>query len=305
VEAASKHRSGWLLGDSKIYIYASRVVLMEEVWDSAANAKKYDSFTKLHRTYHVAARQLLRLVSVTPGALIVELACGTGVLTHMLAERVPKSVRIISTDRSNQMIRVARRNVISKNVEFIKCSAETIDLKIQGKADLAICNAAFWQFDVDRALAAISKILKDSGRVLFNISQQHFIDVRQHGPVLGTMMREEAVADGALEMHTPWTESLIRIVAEQNGFSLTAMKVGSVNASLNVSYGFLKIPAMTRPWFPDLTYQTRMRFLDRVWRRLDGKRKSAVFRTKWYCFELTKNVHWSAAKPEQHTGDPR
>src|SRR5436190_433165 len=67
-----------------------------------------------------------------PGQTILELACGTGDLGFMLAERVGSEGRVISTDFAEHMVEVAKRNGEGRgldNVEHRVMDAERMDLE--------------------------------------------------------------------------------------------------------------------------------------------------------------------------------
>jgi malonyl-CoA O-methyltransferase len=55
--------------------------------------------------------------------------------------------KIYAIDFSNNMLDIAKKMIKSKKVEFICSDVKNIDKFINEKADIIVCNSAFWQFD--------------------------------------------------------------------------------------------------------------------------------------------------------------
>src|SRR5919199_6350128 len=94
----------------------------------------------------------------------LDLGCGSGRLTELLAERLQRG-RVIAVDRSANMLAQARERmepVFGDRVEYLQCSLDELDL--DQAADLAFSNAAFhWIQDHPRLFAAIFRALKPGG----------------------------------------------------------------------------------------------------------------------------------------------
>jgi ubiquinone/menaquinone biosynthesis C-methylase UbiE len=118
----------------------------------------------------------LNFLLLREGSRILELACGTGACTELLA-RFCNRGEIVAVDRSSGMIATARDNVRSSgatSVEFIVADASNLPLKPSYKSnfsfDVAICNSAFWQFD--NALKVLQDLripLKKDGQLGFSV----------------------------------------------------------------------------------------------------------------------------------------
>jgi len=125
--------------------------------------------------YRNVAQGLLNLLELREDSRILELACGTGACTELLA-RFCNMGEIVAVDRSPAMIATAQDNVTSAevtNVQFLVADASTLPLKQADKNDLkfdlAICNSAFWQFDnALRVLQDLQSLLKKEGEFGFS-----------------------------------------------------------------------------------------------------------------------------------------
>jgi demethylmenaquinone methyltransferase/2-methoxy-6-polyprenyl-1,4-benzoquinol methylase len=67
-------------------------------------------------------RRAIAMLDVEPGARVLDLCCGTGVMTRDVAAKVIDG-SVVGVDFSPAMLAVARRNVTSPSVEFLEADA--------------------------------------------------------------------------------------------------------------------------------------------------------------------------------------
>jgi len=107
-----------------------------------------------------------------PGQTVLELACGTGDLGLMVAERVGDEGRVISTDFAADMVDVARRQAEARgatNVEQRVLDAERMDLE-DDSVDAVVCRWGYMLMaDPAAALAETRRVLRDGGRLAFAV----------------------------------------------------------------------------------------------------------------------------------------
>jgi ubiquinone/menaquinone biosynthesis C-methylase UbiE len=139
-----------------------------EAWDRSA--AEYASFASRSTLYLDTATALVRAAQIGPGMTIVDLACGSGVVSAAILS-LDCDVRIVATDFSAQMIAEARERLASANVSFHCAPAEQLSQVSPARVDRVLCNAAFWQFDQDRALSEIAKILTPSGKCVISVPE--------------------------------------------------------------------------------------------------------------------------------------
>jgi trans-aconitate 2-methyltransferase len=97
----------------------------------------------------------------------LDLGCGSGRLTELLVQRLPRG-RVIAVDRSANMLAQARERLepaFGERVEYLQGSLDDLDL--EGVADLAFSNAALhWVRDHPRLFGAIFRALRPGGRLV-------------------------------------------------------------------------------------------------------------------------------------------
>ncbi|MCM1498335.1 MAG: class I SAM-dependent methyltransferase [Clostridium sp.] len=119
-------------------------------WNSTLYDKKHDFVAEY-------GKGLLEFVPRNDGQAILDLGCGTGVLTVQLAELCNK---IVGVDSSRSMIDKAKEQFSS--IEFMVCDA--LALPFENEFDVVFSNAVFhWISDHDALLKSIHKVLKPQG----------------------------------------------------------------------------------------------------------------------------------------------
>ena len=131
-------------------------------------ADSYDSYAK------VQADVARRLTAMLPAAeeksgckTILEIGCGTGNFTTMLADRLP-GAKIVALDFSPEMIAKARQKMKTAAIEFVCVEGEQfLEEAAAGSFDLLASNGALqWFSNIDRTLADIARILSAHGTFL-------------------------------------------------------------------------------------------------------------------------------------------
>ena len=110
---------------------------------------------------------LVNAARPTAGERVLDVACGTGVVARIAAERVGPSGRVIGVDLNPGMIRVARSlpAPIGAPIEWLERSA--LDLRLEDASfDVVLCQQGL-QFFPDKALALreMRRVLDHGGRL--------------------------------------------------------------------------------------------------------------------------------------------
>lgn len=132
-------------------------------------AALYDLFCPLGKDSDFFLGEAKRIGSET----IIDLGCGTGILTVELAKQ---SSRVIGVDPAGEMLKLARNRPGGQRVQWLKGSTEAfagLDFLDSGGADLVIMTSHVAQFFLEesawrQALKDIKNILKPGGRLLFD-----------------------------------------------------------------------------------------------------------------------------------------
>jgi SAM-dependent methyltransferase len=142
-------------------------------WD--LSARQYDAYASEKNLYRDSAAAMVQLAGIKPGMTVLDLACGTGIVTEAIVKASEGlDVKIIGVDFSPEMLALARKRVGSAGVEFHCRRAEELTEVVKSPVDLVLCNAAFWHFERELAAAEISRILKPTGRLLIGLPPQNF-----------------------------------------------------------------------------------------------------------------------------------
>src|SRR5262245_55953024 len=107
-----------------------------------------------------------------PGQTIVELAAGTGEAGFLAAARLGETGRLISSDRSPNMVEAARRAGVElglANVDYRVLDAERISLE-DATVDGVLSRFGYvLRGDPPAALAEIRRVLRPGGRFAFSV----------------------------------------------------------------------------------------------------------------------------------------
>ncbi|WP_138471259.1 methyltransferase domain-containing protein [Poseidonocella sp. HB161398] len=119
------------------------------------------------------ARELIRRARPRDGDNILDLGCGTGVVTRMVAKAVPAPGSLTAADHSPEMLAVARSLAEQAGLQADWVEADAGSLPFgDGRFDIAFCQQAL-QFFPDRpaALRELHRVLRAGGRVACCVQQ--------------------------------------------------------------------------------------------------------------------------------------
>jgi len=107
---------------------------------------------------------------------VLDLACGTGVVSYLLLKKFPK-IKITAVDLSEEMLKYYRKNFNSYikkgQIEVIQGNIEKLDKILKNRKnyyDVAFIASAIYNVRTKPTILAIHKILRKGGYVIFNIS---------------------------------------------------------------------------------------------------------------------------------------
>ena len=133
------------------------------------------NFSKSALTYddHAAVQRkcadvLLGLVKGGNFQRILEVGCGTGTYTQLLSDEC-REAKITAVDISKEMIDVAKKKVMGKNISFVVDDGEYLPIN-GSKLDLITSNAVFqWFEDLRGTLKTFSEALDKKGMLCFSM----------------------------------------------------------------------------------------------------------------------------------------
>ncbi|MFQ5736667.1 MAG: methyltransferase domain-containing protein [Thermodesulfobacteriota bacterium] len=109
-------------------------------------------------------RMKMLLGELKPGSRVLEVGCGTGLLT---VEAVKTKARIFTLDVSYELLDLARKKKGAGKAAFSCASAYELGFR-DGSFDYVIGMSVLHHLDMDKALSEFSRVLKDGGRLIFS-----------------------------------------------------------------------------------------------------------------------------------------
>jgi trans-aconitate 2-methyltransferase len=125
-------------------------------WD----AETYDRVSLPQQEWALAVIERLALRG---DETVVDAGCGTGRVTRLLLERLPRG-HVIGVDVSPSMIALARE-ALGERAELVVC--DLLDLELERPVDAVFSNATFhWIRDHERLFARLHAALRPGGRLV-------------------------------------------------------------------------------------------------------------------------------------------
>lgn len=111
---------------------------------------------------------LMALASLAPGEKVLDVACGTGLVSLEAARAVGPLGQVLGIDLSGQMVEAAGRRAKEcglLNVDFARMDGETLDLPDEG-FDAALCAfGLMYMPESGQALQEMRRVLRPGGRL--------------------------------------------------------------------------------------------------------------------------------------------
>ena len=116
------------------------------------------------------ATDLASRVNVPPKASVLEIACGTGIVTRHLRDSIPADARLTATDLNQAMMDYAAQKFRpEENVAWKQADATDLPFPDQS-FDTVVCQFGLMFFpDKPNAAAEVYRVLKPGGAFLFNV----------------------------------------------------------------------------------------------------------------------------------------
>jgi ubiquinone/menaquinone biosynthesis C-methylase UbiE len=118
--------------------------------------------------YGAVVDELIDAMRLAPGAVVVDVGCGTGALTRRLAGRVGPTGRVVGADINAYLLReasaIARHQELGDVIAFEVGSAEALPFP-DGRFDAALACTVLDEVDADRGLAELARVVRPGGRV--------------------------------------------------------------------------------------------------------------------------------------------
>ena len=170
-----------------------------------------------------STQELVSMADIKKGDQVLDIACGTGVVTKKVSSRVGKSGKVVSFDISNKALEIAKKfNSTKKNIDFILADAETAFLKNQ--FDVITCQYALFFFpNSKKALCNAKRVLKKDGTIAVSV---HGHDVPFFNCILDAIMKfiPDYVPPGAPNLDRFGSQKALKAEVKKSGFSKIVVK---------------------------------------------------------------------------------
>jgi ubiquinone/menaquinone biosynthesis C-methylase UbiE len=198
---------------------------MREFWDERAredafyfvdNRIKYKDPAEEKRFWEMGREDLDRLlgavdVALAPGWTVVEIGCGVGRLTRVIAERVA-SVKAL--DVSSQMLAIAQNeNSGLDNVEWLHGDGVSLNGVVDASADAAVSHVVFQHIPDPQItlgyIREVGRVLKPGGVAALHLSNDKA--VHEQKQPLGERLRSLVGRAPKGQAHAAWTGSAVEL----------------------------------------------------------------------------------------------
>ena len=151
--------------ESKDIKYKQRTIL---VWNEVA-PYYHKRWAKNEIGPFNVTNELIKSAKIKSGQKILDLACGTGLVTKKILNKVGKNGEVYGIDSSNSALKIAKKWVGGKkNIHFVRGDAETIEFNT--KFDVITCQFALFFFPNEQiVLKNMKKFLKKNGIIALSI----------------------------------------------------------------------------------------------------------------------------------------
>ena len=131
-----------------------------KIWNEVA-PRYHKRWASVNKGPFQSTKKLIELIKINKNNLVLDIACGTGVVTKQIQKKVGKSGYVVGIDTSTTAIKIAKKEN-KKNLDFLNADAE--NLSFSKKFDIVTCQYALFFFpNAQKALKNIKNSLKKSG----------------------------------------------------------------------------------------------------------------------------------------------
>jgi ubiquinone/menaquinone biosynthesis C-methylase UbiE len=134
-------------------------------WDKAA--LYYEKFWQ--KQLRPAQDRMLEIAKLSAGEKIIDIACGSGLISFKAAEQTGSKGFLLGTDISDSMINICRQTALEKNlsnISFERMDAEELKVK-DGEYDVSLCALGLMYVpDPLKALKEMYRVVKPGGRAV-------------------------------------------------------------------------------------------------------------------------------------------
>ena len=135
-----------------------------KIWNEIA-PRYHKRWASVNKGPFQSTKKLIELVKINKNNVVLDVACGTGVVTKQIQKKVGNLGYVIGVDTSTTAIKIAKKwNEKNKNLDFVNIDAE--NFSFSKKFDIITCQYALFFFpNAQKALKNMKNNLKKSGKI--------------------------------------------------------------------------------------------------------------------------------------------
>lgn len=141
--------------------------VQREGWDRASGS--YEEYWR--RQLLPAIDLVIDTAAVQPGEDVIDVACGTGLVTLPVAAGVGPDGRVLATDLSPKMVADLERSLASTGITNVEVACgDAEDLDTDREFDVALCSLGLMYVpDPPAAVRELHRVLRPGGRVVVSV----------------------------------------------------------------------------------------------------------------------------------------
>ena len=164
-----------------------------EYYDSCLGPAWFDAF----------AEDLAARLPARPPGDVLEIACGTGIVTRRLRERLNPAVRLVASDLSKAMLDFARSKLADlKGIEWREADAANLPFGDDGFGAVVCGFGVMYVPDKRAVMREARRVLRKGGSLLFNVWDR--IEQNPHGAVNAEVIEGLFPGDEEIRFRIPY-----------------------------------------------------------------------------------------------------
>ena len=195
-----------------------------KIWNEVA-PRYHKRWTSVNKGPFQSTKKLIELIKINKNNRVLDVACGTGVVTKEIQKKVGKLGYTVGIDTSTTAIKIAKKwNNKKKNLDFINIDAE--NFTFSKKFDIVTCQYALFFFpNAQKALKNMKKSLKKTGKIGISVHGS-----KNNVPFFSSILDSatkyipDYVPPGTPNLDRFGTKSTLRTEVSKAGFSKIVVK---------------------------------------------------------------------------------
>lgn len=153
--------------------------------------------------FEVFAADLVGRLPARPPGHVLEVACGTGIVTRRLRERLDPRLRLVASDLSKPMLEYAREKLRGvSGIDWREADAAKLPFE-DGSFGAAVCAfGVMFVPDKKAAFGEARRVLKEGAPLLFNVWDG--LDANPHGRATNDVIEAMFPGDPEMRFRTPF-----------------------------------------------------------------------------------------------------